>query len=67
MGETTGRCKTASYSRQIVVRLFRQMATLPQVLPQSHGGLTVAQIVASGNGQDIEVAGSVAESSSTHH
>lgn len=43
------------------------MAALPQVLSQSHGGLAVAQIVASGNGQDTEVAGSVAKSSSTYH
>lgn len=43
------------------------MATLSQVLPQSYGGLTVAQIVASGNGQDTEIKGSVAQSSSTYH
>ena len=43
------------------------MATLPQVLSQSHGSLALAQIVAFGNGQDPEVAGSVAESSSAYH
>lgn len=43
------------------------MATLSQVLPQSHGGFAVAQIVASGNGQDTEIEGSVAQSSSTYH
>lgn len=43
------------------------MAALPQVLSQSHGDLALAQIVASGNGQDTEVAGSVAKGASTHH
>lgn len=43
------------------------MAALPQVLSQSHGDLALAQIVASGNGQDTEVAGSVAKGASTYH
>lgn len=43
------------------------MAALPQVLSQSHGDLALAQIVASGNSQDTEVAGSVAKGASTHH
>lgn len=43
------------------------MAALPQVLSQSHGSLTLAQIVSFGNGQDPEVAGSMAKSSSTYH
>lgn len=49
------------------VWFFREMAAVPEVLSQGHGGLSVPQVVPSRYSEDPEIERTVAPGTSTHN